>query len=131
MNKALGIDIGGTKISYALINNKGKILNDVEKISTPKTVDEIVSCLKNIISKFENEIEFIAIATAGAVNNENTGVIGSTANLANGKGILIKLVFVPITSEIVLNISNNDISSFPETMYSLFLRLSKLDKTNQ
>lgn len=84
MNKALGIDIGGTKISYALINNKGKILNDVEKISTPKTVDEIVSCLKNIISKFENEIEFIAIATAGAVNNENTGVIGSTANLANG-----------------------------------------------
>ncbi len=84
MNKALGIDIGGTKISYALVDNNGKILNEVEKISTPKTVDEIIDTLKIIISKFEQDIEFVAIATAGAVNNQNTGVIGSTANLACG-----------------------------------------------
>lgn len=84
MNKALGIDIGGTKISWALINFQGEIINEIEKTSTPKTKDEIVALLKNIISKYENEIDFTAIATAGAVNNENTGVIGSTANLANG-----------------------------------------------
>ena len=84
MNRALGIDIGGTKISYALINNSGEIKSDVEKISTPKTATEIVLVLKEIISKFENDIEFVAIATAGAVNNENTAVIGSTANLPVG-----------------------------------------------
>jgi len=83
MNIALGIDIGGTKISYALINEFGEITNEIEKISTPKTKNEIENVLKNIISKFEN-IDIIAIATAGAVNKENTKVIGSTANLAEG-----------------------------------------------
>lgn len=84
MNKALGIDIGGTKISYALIDNEGEFLNEIEKISTPKTVEEIIKTLKNIISKFESDADFVSIATAGAVNNENTGVIGSTANLPKG-----------------------------------------------
>ena len=84
MNFALGIDIGGTKISYALIDNNGFIKNDVEKVSTPKTAREIESMLKNIILKYENQIEFIAIATAGTVNNENDKVIGSTANLPIG-----------------------------------------------
>ncbi len=78
---ALGIDIGGTKISYALINQKGEILNEIKKTSTPKTKDEIIKTLKNIILKHESDVDFIALATAGAVNNENTKVIGSTANL--------------------------------------------------
>lgn len=82
--QALGIDIGGTKISYALINKNGEIKSEIKKISTPKTKDEIFKTLKDIISKYENEIEFCAIATAGAVNNANNKVLGSTANLANG-----------------------------------------------
>lgn len=82
--KALGIDVGGTKISYCLINENGEILNEIEKISTPKTKEEIEKTLKNIISKFEKDISFSAIATAGTVNNENTAVIGSTANLPSG-----------------------------------------------
>ena len=49
MNFALGIDIGGTKISYALIDNNGFIKNDVQKVSTPKTAREIESRLYNII----------------------------------------------------------------------------------
>ena len=98
--KALGIDIGGTKISYCLINEKGEILSDIEKISTPKTKDEIEKELKNIISKYENEVEFSAIATAGTVNNSNTKVIGSTANLPSGykdidfQGLSNKKVFL-------------------------------------
>lgn len=84
MKNALGIDIGGTKISYALINAKGEFKSDIQKVKTPKTIDEIVETLKNIISKFEREIDFVALATAGAVNLENTKVIGSTANLPYG-----------------------------------------------
>ena len=42
MNKALGIDIGGTKISYALIDFDGNIVSEIEKVSTPKTTSEIV-----------------------------------------------------------------------------------------
>ena len=82
--QALGIDIGGTKISYCLINEKGEILNEIKKISTPKTKNEISNTLKNIINEFENKISFSAIATAGTVNNENTAIIGSTANMPQG-----------------------------------------------
>lgn len=84
MNTALGIDIGGTKISWALIDNNGTIKSEVRKTPTPKTAAEIEELLRSIISEYENEIDFTAIATAGAVNKENTAVIGSTANIAQG-----------------------------------------------
>ena len=84
MNLALGIDIGGTKISYALVDNNGIINGEVFKISTPETSNEIKKLLKEIIKDFEEKVEFVAIATAGTVNNENNKVIGSTANLPEG-----------------------------------------------
>lgn len=84
MKKALGIDLGGTKIAYAEVDENGAIIGNVERIATPKTVDEIVETLKNIIKNYENEVDFFALATAGAVNNENTKVIGSTGNLPKG-----------------------------------------------
>jgi len=84
MKKALAFDIGGTKIYNTLINENGEIIGEIEKFSTPKTIDEIVSILKTQIKKYENNIDAIAIATAGAVNNSNTAVIGSTGNLVEG-----------------------------------------------
>lgn len=84
MKKALAFDIGGTKIYSAIVDETGKILYEPEKFSTPKTLDEIKNLLRNQIVKFENEVDIIAIATAGAINNENTRVIGSTGNLVEG-----------------------------------------------
>ena len=46
--------------------------------------EQIKEILSKQILKYESEIDIIAIATAGAVNNENTGVIGSTGNLVEG-----------------------------------------------
>lgn len=79
--KALAFDIGGTKISYALIDENGKILNEIEKISTPKNLEALKNIIKTAIKNFDNEVDAIAIATAGAVNNENNKVISSTGNL--------------------------------------------------
>ncbi len=84
MLKALAIDIGGTKIYNTIVNELGEIKSEVEKRSTPKTFEEIKKVLSEIIKKYENDADVIAIATAGAVNNENTGVIGSTGNIAEG-----------------------------------------------
>ena len=84
MKKALGIDLGGTKIAVAIVDEKGKIIGNTERFATPKTKKEIVEILKTITSKYEKEVDFFALATAGAVNNENTAVIGSTANLPKG-----------------------------------------------
>lgn len=82
MKKALAIDVGGTKIYNTIINENGEIVAEVEKRYTPKTFDEIKAAFKEIIQKYENEVDVIAFATCGAVNNQNTGIIGSTGNIA-------------------------------------------------
>jgi len=98
--KALGIDIGGTKICYGIIDENGEILGEVNKISTPNTLDDIKNTLKKIISENEDNVDSIAIATAGAVNRENSQVISSTGNLPKGyntikfKELSTKKVFV-------------------------------------
>ncbi len=84
MKKALAFDIGGTKIYSTIINEDGEIISEIDKFSTPKNLDGIKDVLKKQISKYEDNVDCIAIATAGAVNNENTAVIGSTGNLVKG-----------------------------------------------
>ena len=98
--KALAIDVGGTKIYSAIVDEKGCIIGDVEKYSTPKDLQEIKDLFTKIISNYENEIDVVAFATAGAVNNDNTRVLGSTGNLVKGyntiefEKLLQKPVFV-------------------------------------
>ncbi len=82
--KALALDIGGTKIYSAIVDEFGKIIGDILKYSTPKDLVGILKILKEIIEKDEMWTDTIAIATAGAVNNENSNVISSTGNLPEG-----------------------------------------------
>lgn len=84
MKKALAFDIGGTKIYSTIIDESGKVVSEIDKFSTPKTLEEIKNILKTQISKYEQDVDIIAIATAGAVNNENSKVLGSTGNLVEG-----------------------------------------------
>ena len=84
MRKALAFDIGGTKIYNAIVDENGKIISEINKFSTPKTLEEIKNLLKTQIAKFEKEIDIVAIATAGAVDNSNLRVLGSTGNLVEG-----------------------------------------------
>lgn len=100
MRKALAIDVGGTKIYSAIIDESGQIISEIQKHCTPKTFDEIKNTFKSIIEKHENNVDVIAFSTCGAVNNENTGIVGSTGNIAkeypsmNFKSLSIKPVFV-------------------------------------
>lgn len=84
MKKALAFDIGGTKIYSSIIDETGKIVSEIDKFHTPKSIQGILDILKGQIAKFKNEVDVIAISTAGAVNNENTAVNGSTGNLVSG-----------------------------------------------
>lgn len=82
--KALALDVGGTKIYHTIIDENGEICGEIEKHSTPKDLQELINLFREIFAKYENEVDAIAIATAGAVNNENNKVISSTANLVKG-----------------------------------------------
>ena len=84
MKKALAFDIGGTKIYSTIVNENGEIVAEVNKFSTPKTLEGIKDLLKTQIEKFANQVDVVAIATAGAVDNGNSKVLGSTGNLVEG-----------------------------------------------
>ena len=79
---ALAIDVGGTKIYNSIVNEKGEIISDVEKHSTPKTFNEIKALFEEIIAKYERQADVIAFSTCGAVNNGNDRILGSTGNIA-------------------------------------------------
>ena len=83
MKKALAIDVGGTKIYNTIVNEKGEILAEIEKRETPETFEEIKNVFKEIIAKYEADVDVIAFATCGAVNNENNKILGSTGNIAS------------------------------------------------
>lgn len=99
MKKALAFDIGGTKIYYTVIDENGNVTGEINKNSTPQTLDGIKDIIKKGISD-NPDVDVIAFATAGAVNNENTRVISSTGNLPEGyrdidfQGLSDKKVFV-------------------------------------
>lgn len=82
MKKALAIDVGGTKIYNTIVDENGEIIGEIEKQSTPKTFDEIKNTFEDIITRYENEVDVIAFATCGAVNNSNDEILGSTGNIA-------------------------------------------------
>ena len=100
VKKALAIDVGGTKIYSAIIDENGKIISDIEKNPTPKSFNEIKSLFEKIIAKYEKDVDVIAFSTCGAVNNENNHILGSTGNIAKGypdmqfKDLSSKPVFV-------------------------------------
>lgn len=84
MKKILSIDVGGTKLIHAIINEKGEFLSEVKRTSTPKNIEDMIKVFKDIISSYENEVDMTAFATAGAINIENTRVDSSTPNLPDG-----------------------------------------------
>ena len=82
--KILAFDIGGTKIAHALVDEQGNLISERSKNDTPKTAAAIETLLRNVIAQYENEIDAVAIATAGAVDNDNTRIISSIPNLPKG-----------------------------------------------
>ena len=84
MKKALGIDIGGTKMLAAILDENGNILSEIKKFATPKSSDEIINTLESIIQENYSQIDAIGLSSAGAVNLDNTRVLSSTPNLPQG-----------------------------------------------
>lgn len=82
--KILAFDIGGTKIAYAIVDSQGKICSEVVKHATPATNEAIFAFLNKNIQQFENEVDAIAISTAGTVDKQNQKICGSVGNMPDG-----------------------------------------------
>lgn len=96
MKKALSFDIGGTKISHAIIDESGNFVTAKTKVHTPNTAQDIFDLLKKLIQENYEKIDVVSLATAGAVNIDNTKVCSSTPNLPEGYP---DLVFTDLTDK--------------------------------
>lgn len=95
--KILAFDVGGTKISCAMVNENGRLLTEVSKFATPTTVAEITDLFKKIIA--EQKFDGFALATAGVVFKNK--LMGKPNNLPEGYQNISfsKLLKVPFVVE--------------------------------
>lgn len=75
--KILSFDVGGSKIAWALVNEKGHLISDVTMLKTPTTASEIESVFRTVIQ--QNTFDGFALATAGVVYNNK--LVGKPNNL--------------------------------------------------
>ena len=80
MENVLAFDIGGSKISYAVINKEGNFSTSITKIITPSNKSDIAAIVQSAADKYKPE--GLAVATAGVVYNNK--LCGKPNNLPAG-----------------------------------------------
>lgn len=104
--KYLAIDIGGTFIKYALINDAAEIL-EKSNVKTPikedNTIDDLKNILLSIYDKYKDKVAGVAISMPGILDSDTGylytgGAIGYTSQ-QNIISILEDKIDVPITVE--------------------------------
>lgn len=90
--KILTFDIGGTNIKYALCNERFEL---IDKKSIPTEAEKggqhIINKVIDIIDGY-NDLDRIAVSTAGQVDSENGIVVYSTDNIPYYTGMMVKKI---------------------------------------
>lgn len=79
--KILSIDIGGSSIKATILNNKGELKMDYNKIVTPKPAnpDSVIKAIKTLVEKFPG-YDNVSVGFPGYVRN---GVVKTAPNLGD------------------------------------------------
>lgn len=92
--QVIGIDVGGTEIKAALVNDQGILF---DRVSVPTPVQEgakgILSTIKAIITNYQltnQKINHVGIGAAGRIDPMSGKVIYATDNLPKWTGVNIK-----------------------------------------
>ena len=93
--KILAFDIGGTNIKYAVCNERFE-LGELQSIPTQaaKGGQHIINTVIEIIASYD-DIDRVAISTAGQVDSENGIVVYSSDNIPYYTGMLVKKLWKP------------------------------------
>lgn len=71
MKKYLSIDIGGTNLKYALIDEKGHILEKDSVKTDAKNLTAFMENMYEVIDSYQDQFEGIAICAPGKIDTEN------------------------------------------------------------
>lgn len=107
--RILTFDIGGTNIKYGICNEK-YLLSDVHSVPTEasKGGQYIINKVLEIIESYEN-IDRIAISTAGQVDSESGIVVYATDNIPYYTGMMVKKMIETKTG--IPTFVENDVNS--------------------
>lgn len=74
------IDVGGTSIKYALVDETGKV-QELNKVTIPKTIEDFYQAIQTIDQKINSSKETVGIALSmpGAVDSESGFIGGASA----------------------------------------------------
>lgn len=76
MKNYLGIDIGGTNVKYALVDESGKI-SESSKIATAHNKEDFLNNLDQVVEKYQDEIQGIAFCAPGKITETTIHYGGS------------------------------------------------------
>ncbi|MBD1393664.1 ROK family protein [Mucilaginibacter glaciei] len=79
--KILSIDIGGSSIKATILNNKGELKMDYNKVVTPKPAnpESVIKAIKVLVEKFPG-YDYVSVGFPGYVRN---GVVKTAPNLGD------------------------------------------------
>lgn len=101
MKNYICIDIGGTRLKYARILDDGEI-KDLKNISTPKSLENLLDCIKNIHEELSNyPIAGVAVSMPGLIDFErgfvfHGGALDCIKNI-NLQTILEDMLSLPVS----------------------------------
>lgn len=67
--QVLALDIGGTKIATALVNNGAVTCRRQIATPTQNVVDEMHKVLAEIVQQYQGQFDCVAVASTGIINN--------------------------------------------------------------
>ena len=71
MKKYLSFDIGGTNLKYALIDEKGQIIEKDRVKTSTENLDAFMESMYQVADKYQAQFEGIAICAPGKIDTEN------------------------------------------------------------
>ena len=89
----LGIDLGGTKIEAAIIDDSGLFICR-ERVPTPKAYDEILTAITQLRDQVAGEHNYqgpVGICTPGSISKSSGLMQGSNSQSLNGKNLVADL----------------------------------------
>ncbi len=77
MTLTIGIDVGGTKISGALVDEKGKVVADARRVSPATHADRIEEAIVDLVEELRSSrtVEAVGVAAAGFIDKQRATVM--------------------------------------------------------
>ena len=126
MKTAIGLDLGGTSIKYALVDEEGQIMHqDIRPssatVSAEAVIDQLCKCIEDIegflSSKEGIELKGIGIATPGIIDETNRIVLGGAENIQGWENIPLARIIEEKTQLRTVVANDANAMGLGETMF--------------